>query len=467
MPVAKPSLIKLNSVLAQHLGLDAETLSGSMGTAVFSGNHVPNGAGPIAMAYAGHQFGGFNPQLGDGRAILLGEVLDRDGVRRDIQLKGSGRTPFSRRGDGRAALGPVLREYIVCEAMNALGIPTTRALAAVTTGEPVYREMEEPGAILTRVAKGLVRVGTFEFFAVRKDQAAIKTLADYVIARHYPAARDTENPYLTMLQAVISAQAQLIAQWMGVGFIHGVMNTDNMSVAGETIDYGPYAFMDTFDPSTVYSSIDVAGRYRYSNQPSIAHWNVAQLAQALLPILSDDEETAVSIARHAINEFPDLYRSAWTKKMRQKLGLLKAQDGDLALAEALFKILHDDRSDLTNTFRRLCDLAAAKDNQTEVFEASMSDALGGWLVEWQARLQQETASPQERAHLMRLANPAFIPRNHLVEEAISAAVGQGDFGPFERLLSVLSNPFEDQPESSAYTHPPKPGEVVRETFCGT
>ncbi|MEO1207493.1 MAG: YdiU family protein [Pseudomonadota bacterium] len=466
-PVADPALIKLNTGLARQLGLNPDMLSGAAGVSVLSGNDVPDGAAPIAMAYAGHQFGHFNPALGDGRAIVLGEIIDHDGLRRDIQLKGSGPTPFSRRGDGRAAVGPVLREYIISEAMAALGIPTTRALAAVLTGEPVYRERVEPGAVLTRVANGLVRVGTFEFFAARRDTDAIRCLADYVIARHYPDATETDTPYRALLEAVINAQAQLIARWMGVGFIHGVMNTDNMSVAGETIDYGPCAFMDTFDPSTVYSSIDYAGRYAYGNQPRIAQWNLARFAQSLLPVLADDEEVAIGIAQDAINAFPDLYQAAWHEILRAKLGLFEARDGDDALADGLLKMMHDDRLDFTNTFCQLCDMAQSDEDTAGGLEAARSVEFNAWLSQWRTRLGEEPATPDDRALAMRHANPAYIPRNHRVEEVISAAVSEGDFAPFERLLAVLSRPFEDQPENAIFADPPKPDEVVKATFCGT
>jgi uncharacterized protein YdiU (UPF0061 family) len=338
-PVAAPRLIRLNETLVRHLGLDPDKLASPEGVAVLAGNRMPPSGEPLAMAYAGHQFGAFVPQLGDGRAILLGEVIDADGVRRDIQLKGSGPTPFSRNGDGRAALGPVLREYVVSEAMAALGIPTTRSLAAVTTGETVRREMPLPGAVLTRVASSHIRVGTFQYFAARGDMDALRHLSDYVIARHYPEATGADNRYQALLEHVVGRQADLIAKWLHVGFIHGVMNTDNTSIAGETIDYGPCAFMDSYGPETVFSSIDSAGRYAYGNQPRIAQWNLARLAEALLPLLDEDKETAVQNANDALNGFGSCFEAAYTEGMGRKLGLLRAQAGDVSLAQCLMDVM--------------------------------------------------------------------------------------------------------------------------------
>jgi uncharacterized protein YdiU (UPF0061 family) len=420
------------------------------------------------MAYAGHQFGAFVPQLGDGRAILLGEVIDRDGVRRDIQLKGSGPTPFSRQGDGRAALGPVLREYIVSEAMAALGIPTTRSLAAVTTGEMVWRETPLPGAVLTRVASSHIRVGTFQFFAARADVDAIRRLADHVIARHYPEAIDAANPYRTLLDLVISRQAELVAKWLHVGFIHGVMNTDNMSIAGETIDYGPCAFMDAYDPATVYSSIDSVGRYAYGNQPRIANWNLARLAEAMLPLLAGDQEVGLREAQDAIAAFAARFEAAYVAGFRRKLGLLQGRPDDLSLAQDLLERMARNGADFTLTFRRLCDAAASPDG-TPAVRSLFADpgAFDDWAVRWRHRLAEEGAEEHERHARMRGANPAFIPRNHLVEEAISAAVHQADFSPFESLLAVLSTPYEDQPAFARYADPPQPEQVVHQTFCGT
>lgn len=467
--VAKPALIRLNENLALQLGLDPEAFKTPDALAVLAGNRVPRGAEPLAMAYAGFQFGGWVPQLGDGRAILLGEVVDRDGVRRDIQLKGSGPTSFSRRGDGRAGVGPVLREYIVSEGMAALGVPTTRALAAVSTGERIMRETPLPGAVLTRVAQSHIRVGTFQFFAARQDTEALRLLADHVIARHYPETADAEDPYLSLIEAVVGRQADLIARWLGVGFIHGVMNTDNTSIAGETIDYGPCAFMDTYHPETVYSSIDQAGRYAYRNQPSIAHWNLAGFAQALLPLLGADEEVAVAKATEAINVFPQLFEAAQLAVFRRKLGLMETRDGDGELAQDLITRMAKNKADFTLTFRRLCD-AVDEDPAGDVSVRVLfqdPEAFDAWFGLWQKRIELEAGSNIERRQRMRLENPAFIPRNHLVEEVIQAAVHDEDYSAFEKLLDVLSRPFEEQPENDRYGLPPRPDQVVHQTFCGT
>src|ERR1700688_2106136 len=467
-PVAAPRLVRLNKKLAWHLELDPGKLAAPEGVEILAGNRVPKRGEPLAMAYAGHQFGTFVPQLGDGRAILLGEVIDRDGVRRDIQLKGSGPTPFSRQGDGRAALGPVLREYIVSEAMGALGIPTTRALAAVTTGEPVWRETPLPGAVLTRVASSHIRVGTFQFFAARGDVDAIRRLADHVIARHYPEAADAANRYRTLLDLVISRQAALIAKWLLVGFIHGVMNTDNMSIAGETIDYGPCAFMDVYHPERVYSSIDRMGRYAYGNQPRIAQWNLARLAETLLPLLAEDKDAAVREAQEAIGEFPKLFDAAYAAGLSRKLGLLEAEPNDISLAQDLLDRMAQNGADFTLVFRLLCDAAGGPEGDTGVrMLFADSGAFDEWAAKWRHRLAQEGGEPTERRSSMRAANPAFIPRNHLVEEAIVAAVKDGNVSPFESLLSVISEPYEDQPAFGRYADPPRPGQVVRQTFCGT
>ena len=449
-PVAAPRLVRLNEKLARHLGLDPKELATPEGIDFLAGNRVPEGSEPLAMAYAGHQFGGFVPQLGDGRAILLGEVIDRDGVRRDIQLKGAGPTPFSRRGDGRAALGPVLREYIVSEAMAALGIPTTRTLAAVTTGETVWRETPLPGAVLTRVASSHIRVGTFQFFAARGDADGIRHLADHVIARHYPEAVESPNRYRALLDLVIARQSELVAKWLLVGFIHGVMNTDNMSVAGETIDYGPCAFMDTYDPGTVYSSIDTVGRYAYGNQPRIAKWNLARLAETLLPLLAEDKDAAVKEAQDAIAAFATRFETAYTAGLGRKIGLLERRPDDLSLAQDLLERMASNGADFTLTFRRLCDAAANSDGDVAVrSQFADAHAFDDWAARWRQRLVEEGGEANERRAAMRAANPAFIPRNHLVEEAISAAVNNGDFSPFESLLTVLSTPYEDQPAFAA------------------
>lgn len=466
-PVAEPWLIKLNEPLAEELGLDVEVLRRD-GAAIFSGNLLPEGAEPLAMAYAGHQFGGFVPQLGDGRAILLGEVVDRSGKRYDIQLKGAGPTPFSRRGDGRAALGPVLREYIISEAMFALGIPATRALAAVTTGEPVYREEVLPGAVFTRVAASHIRVGTFQFFAARGDTEGVRALADYVIDRHYPTLKDADNPYLSLFEAVSDRQAALIARWLHVGFIHGVMNTDNMTVSGETIDFGPCAFMDAYDPATVFSSIDQRGRYAYANQPGIGQWNLARLGETLLPLIDAEPDSAVDKANVVIKGYGERFQAHWLAGMRDKIGLAGEEDGDLDLVQALLSLMQAQGADYTLTFRRLSDLAG--DEAAEAaFAASFRepDACGAWLAQWRERLSRDPQTATDRANAMRSVNPAFIPRNHRVEQAINAAVEDGDFSLFEALLSVLAKPYEDQLGFAAYLEPPKPDERVLATFCGT
>ncbi len=467
-PVAAPRLLRLNLPLADELGLDAKWLSGPDGVAMLAGNRMPEGADPLAMVYAGHQFGHWVPQLGDGRAILLGEVRDRDGMRREIQLKGSGRTPFSRSGDGRAAIGPVLREYIVSEAMAALGIRTTRSLAAVATGERVYRESVLPGAILTRVARSHVRVGTFQFFAARGDVASLRQLADHAIASLVPDAVTASEPYRAFLEATVARTADLIASWQLVGFIHGVMNTDNMSIAGETIDYGPCAFMDTYHPGTVFSSIDSGGRYAYANQPRIAHWNLAQLAQSLLPLLGADEGAAVEAAQAAIDAFPDRFEESFVAGLRRKLGLATAREGDAALAQDFLDCMAAQSADFTLTFRHLCDAGSADASADGQVRAQFADpaAFDGWVANWRLRLAEEASVDVERQALMRRSNPAFIPRNHRVAAALDAAEA-GDEGPLDELLAVLSKPYDDQPAYAAYADPPKPDEVVQATFCGT
>ena len=458
-PVPAPRLIRLNDILARHLGLDPEALSSPKGVEILAGNRIPAGAEPLAMAYAGHQFGTWVPQLGDGRAILLGEVIGQNNVRYDIQLKGAGRTPFSRMGDGRAVLGPVLREYVVSEAMAAFGIPTTRAAAAVTTGEQIMRERLLPGAMLTRVAQSHVRVGTFQFFAARGDVEALRLLADHVIARHYPGAADTERPYRALYDAVIARQADLVAKWLLIGFIHGVMNTDNMSIVGETIDYGPCAFMDIYHPETVYSSIDHMGRYSYGNQPRIAHWNLSCLGQALLLLLDKDEEAAA---------FPSLFDAAWLGGMRHKLGLLEERKGDLALAQDLLTRMAENHADFTLTFRRLCGVSGAGPEADGPIRSLFDNpaTFDGWAAQWRRRLTEEPRDDEERRAAMRAVNPAFIPRNHLVEEAINAALA-GNLKPFDNLLTVLATPYEDQPGLAPYAAPPQPDQIVHQTFCGT
>ena len=461
-PVAAPRLLKLNGALAADLGLDAAALASPAGVEMLAGNRVAPGSLPIALAYAGHQFGNFVPQLGDGRAVLLGEVIDRHGRRRDLQLKGSGPTPFSRRGDGRAALGPVLREYLVSEAMAALGIPTTRSLAAVATGEEIWREAPLPGAVLTRVAASHVRVGTFQFFAARGDTEALRLLADHVIERHYPEARDAANPYRALFDAVIARQATLVAGWMLVGFVHGVMNTDNCSVAGETIDYGPCAFMDVYRPDTVFSSIDQGGRYAYANQPRIAHWNLARFGETLLPLLAGDSDTALAMANETLSSFQPRYGQALLGGMRRKLGLFTDEPSDAALAQELLNAMAEGRADFTATFRALdpgSDAAVLpRFASTEAYEA--------WARKWRERLAHEPRPPAERRAAMHAVNPAYIPRNHRVEAVLAAAIEQGDLAPFEEFLAVLSMPFEAREAYAAYAEPPE-GQGVYRTFCGT
>jgi uncharacterized protein YdiU (UPF0061 family) len=460
IPVRSPKLVLFNEALAQFLGLNPDALKSDEGAAVFSGNKIPEGAEPIALAYAGHQFGFFT-MLGDGRAILLGEQVTPKGERSDIQFKGSGRTPYSRQGDGRAALGPMLREVIISEALHALGIPTTRSLAVVTTGEPVFRETTLEGAILTRTAGSHLRVGTFEYAAARGGPDEVRTLADYTIRRHFPDLAADENPYLALLVAVMKRQASLVAGWLTVGFIHGVMNTDNMSLCGETIDYGPCAFMDAYDPKTVFSSIDHNGRYAYGRQPQIAQWNIARFAETLLPLIHEDPQEAVSIATEAISVFSDTFRHYWLAGMRAKLGLLNQEADDGALAEDLLDCMHRHGVDFTNTFR---DLASGSLPEASVFRAP---DFKRWHERWQARLSRQTDPWEASRRLMNTHNPAIIPRNHRVEEALAAAVERADFTVMEKLMGVLSQPFEDPPEQDGYHLPPPPSSQPYRTFCGT
>jgi serine/tyrosine/threonine adenylyltransferase len=467
-PVTAPSLIKFNEELAGELAMAEIDAGGNTAANIYSGNVLPSGATPIAMAYAGHQFGQFVPQLGDGRAILLGECRGHGGVSLDVQLKGCGRTPYSRSGDGRAALGPVLREYIVSEAMHSLGIPTTRALAAVASGESVQRDEATPGAILTRVAASHVRVGTFEYFAARGDLAATRTLADYVIERHYPDAAHAKDPYLSLLSAVIARQAALVANWMLVGFVHGVMNTDNMAVSGETIDFGPCAFMDVYDPATVFSSIDRRGRYAYANQPHAAAWNLARFAETLLPLIDANPDRAVERAGEIVATFAASFAGYWLAGLRRKLGLSSVRDEDRELAESLLAVMYRNQADFTLTFRSLCEAAAGVEG-----DIPMRALFAGtreydeWARRWRARLALEVTHPAARADAMRLANPAYIPRNHRVEQMIKAAVEGGEFGRFDELSTVLSQPYSNRPAFDSYAKPPLPSERVTQTFCGT
>ncbi len=466
--VRAPRVVKVNRVLAGELGLDPDQLASPEGAQVLAGNALPAGAEPIALAYAGHQFGFFVPQLGDGRAILLGEVVAGDGRRVDVQLKGSGRTPFSRQGDGRAALGPVLREYIVSEAMAAMGVPTTRALAAVLTGEPVVREEIVPGAVLTRVAASHIRVGTFEFFAARADREALTALASYALRRHYPDAAGAGNDALALLDRVVQAQANLVARWLGVGFVHGVMNTDNTAIAGETIDYGPCAFLDEYDPDKKFSSIDHGGRYAFANQPRIAQWNLARFGETLLPLLADDEDEAVRLATERLRGFPALFAAAHARVLRAKLGLVREEEDDPALAADLLARMAHSGVDYTIFFRRLC--AAARDPSEDAHIASLFAEPGlfhDWSRAWRRRVAREELAPDSRAAAMRLANPVFVPRNHRVAQAIEAAVRRDDFEPFDTLVRVLGRPYDDQPELAHLADPPRPEERVLQTFCGT
>ena len=472
--VPEPRLLFVNHDLAAELGLDAAALEGPEGAALFAGNRVPEGADPLAQAYAGHQFGGFSPQLGDGRALLLGEVIDRHGRRRDIAFKGSGRTPFSRGGDGKAAVGPMLREVLIGEAMHALGIPTTRALAVAATGEPVQRETPLPGAVLTRVAASHLRVGSFQFFAARGDIDQLRRLAEYAIARHDPALAGAPERYLALLRAVAGRQATLMAQWMGVGFIHGVMNTDNMTISGETIDYGPCAFIEAYDPGAVFSSIDHQGRYAFGNQPYIARWNLARLAETLLPLMAaaDDAaaiQRAVAQVTAVIDTFPLLYQSALLQVQRAKLGLQRADDdaADTALADDWLTLLHAHQVDFTLAWRRLADAAAG---DAAPLRALFADAPApqAWLARWRARGAQEDRRAQDRAAQMRAVNPLLIPRNHRVEEALAAASNDGDLAPFERLLAALRRPYDETPQDARYAEPaPAALTASYRTFCGT
>jgi len=459
-PVREPKSVVLNEPLAADLGLNVHALKSEESAAVFAGNQIPEGAEPLAQAYAGHQFGHFT-MLGDGRAILLGEQITPQGERIDIQLKGSGRTPYSRGGDGRAALGPMLREYIISEAMHALGIPTTRSLAVVTTGETVIRETKLPGAVLTRVAASHLRVGTFQYAAKWGGVENLRVLADYAIDRHDPEAKTGENRYLSFLEGVIQRQARLIAQWMLVGFIHGVMNTDNMTISGETIDYGPCAFMDTYDPATVFSSIDRHGRYAYGNQPSIGVWNLARFAEALLPLLHENEDRAIELAEQALSRFAEQYQQYWLDGMRAKLGLFAEEPEDRSLVSELLRIMQENRADYTNTFRALTL------NQLEGMELFGTSAFADWHARWQARLERQQESKEAAQQLMRNHNPAVIPRNYRVEEALEAAVNRGDFSVMERLVRVLSHPYAYTAEQEEYAKlPPRTCEPYR-TFCGT
>ena len=459
-PVRDPQFVVFNPVLATALGLDVSALDTPAGAAIFAGNALPEGARPLAQAYAGHQFGSFTT-LGDGRAILLGEQITPAGLRVDVQLKGAGQTPYSRRGDGRAALGPMLRELVISEAMHALGIPTSRSLAVVSTGEPVYRERPLPGAVLTRIAASHLRVGTVEWAAAHRDAAALTALVDYIVQRHYPEVAGASTPALALLAAIAERQARLIAQWQLVGFIHGVMNTDNMSLAGESIDYGPCAFMDTYDPATVFSSIDTQGRYAYGNQPVIAQWNLARLAEALLPLIDADRARAIEHAQEALAHFAARYEHHRLAGLRAKLGLVTEEPDDAALAEALLAWMHGAGADFTNTFRRL-----SADDGDRLGPAD-DDAFATWHAQWQTRLARQPQAAAERVAMMQRANPAIIPRNHLVEAALTAASDEGDLALIERLLAAVAAPYDHGRADPAFSALPTAGSPPYRTFCGT
>lgn len=465
--VPAPEIIQLNDALAKELGLDGEELNSKEGAEFFAGNAMPQGASPLAQVYAGHQFGGFSPQLGDGRALLVGEVIDQNNIRRDIQLKGSGQTPFSRRGDGKAVVGPVLREYLISEAMHVLGIPTTRALAAVTTGEKIVRNGFEPGAVLTRVASSHLRVGTFQFFAARQDTEKVKQLADYAIHRHYKELENHENKYLELLKSVMTRQAQLVAKWMSVGFVHGVMNTDNMTISGETIDYGPCAFIDVYKADAVFSSIDEQSRYAYGNQPNIAQWNLARFAETLIQLIDpNDNDKAIKLATDALNEFPLMYQDFWFTEMHSKLGLDEAIDRDLDLVNELYQAMDGQSVDHTKLFRGLAE-ALRGDEKTlfELFDNAKN--FKPWFEKWKERLLKNSNPIEQIADNMDAVNPIYIPRNHKVEEALQAASKDANYEPFHKLLSVLMNPYKKRDGLEDYEQPAPKDKEPYVTFCGT
>jgi uncharacterized protein YdiU (UPF0061 family) len=465
-PVPAPRLLVLNDQLAEELGLDPDTLRTPQGVATLAGNLTPAGATPVAMVYAGHQFGMYSPRLGDGRALLLGEVIDSDGRRRDLHYKGSGPTPFARGGDGKAAVGPMLRELLMGEAMHALGIPTTRALAVVATGEHIAREGMLPGAVLTRVASSHLRVGTFEFAARSGGPDLVRRLADHAIARHYPAVVGDDQPYVGFYREVVEVQATLVARWMSVGFIHGVMNTDNMAISGETIDYGPCAFIDAYDPSTVFSSIDHGGRYAYGNQPLIAQWNLARLGETLLPLFDDDSETAVAAATEVLTSFTDRYRGHWRAEMRGKLGLGVADEHDQRLFDDLLALMHEQGVDYTSLFRVLASVVSGERAHLTSLVGDAA-AFQPWIDRWLARLAVEGRPPDVVATGMRETNPVYIPRNHLVEEALDAATA-GELSQFEQLLAVVTDPFRERRGFERYAEPaPESFGRYYQTFCGT
>lgn len=463
-PVADPQWIAFNHKLAEQLNLPLEYRASDSGLQLFSGNQIPEWAQPLAQAYAGHQFASFVPQLGDGRAVLLAEVIDNQGQRRDLQLKGAGRTPYSRGGDGRSPIGPVMREYLVSEAMYNLGVPTTRALAAIASGEAVLRETPLPGAVMTRVASSHIRVGTFQYLAARANTDGLKALADYVIERHYPNVAQAESPYLALLDAVIARQADLVAQWMSVGFIHGVMNTDNSSIAGETIDYGPCAFMDEYHADTVFSYIDRRGRYAYGKQPTIMQWNMARFAECLIPIIAGDENTVIEQVTEVVQRAAGYYDQAWLQRMGAKFGFTQPQPEDKALIESFLQLMADNRADFTATFRELSDASKYSPAFKRFKNRSGADR---WTQQWQQRLAQQGVPLEAVSAAMKEVNPARIPRNHRVEQAITAASEEGDLRPFNRLQEALADPYTDDPQFNDLATPPAPAERVENTFCGT
>ncbi len=455
-----PKLIRVNRGFAERLSISGDWLESEEGVAMLSGNEVPEGAEPIAQAYAGHQFGGFVPQLGDGRALLLGEIVDNNGDRFDLQLKGSGRTPFSRQGDGKSALGPVIREFIVSEAMAALGVPTTRALAAVASGENVLRpEGALPGGVFTRIAASHIRVGTFQYYYARNDLEGTRILADYVIARHYPEAADSSNPYGTLISLVAKAQADLIAQWMSFGFIHGVMNTDNMAVSGETIDYGPCAFMDTFHPQCVFSSIDKGARYAWGNQPDIGFWNLTRFAETLLPLLSENDEEATELGEAALSGYPDRFSSQYINRFRAKFGL--SSDSPVSVIQGCLDLLASQKVDFTLFFRELTRVASGENVESLARLFSGKEAFEAWFLSWSKAMDKDDGLEK-----MRSANPILIPRNHRIEQAIQSAYA-GDFDLFHRTVDALAAPYVENSEYAEFESPPRPEEVIHETFCGT
>ena len=468
-PVAKPRLVCINEPLSRELGIDPNYLKSQEGIKILSGNNLAKGSQPISMVYAGHQFGHWVPQLGDGRAVLLGEVIDLNNKRYDIQLKGSGPTPFSREGDGRAWIGPVLREYIISEYMHAVGVPTTRALGAVLTGEDVIREKSFPGAVLTRVAESHVRVGTFQYFASKNDFEAIKVLADYIINRNFNYFLTDNNPYVSLLECLVKKQADLIAKWMSLGFIHGVMNTDNMSVVGDTIDYGPCAFMDSYREDMVFSSIDQLGRYSYKNQPYIANWNLMCFANTILPLIDSDETNALKIAQEKIDSFKDKFEQSWCNEFRGKIGLKKTKANDAILIRELLNLMEDSKSDFTKTFRSLSSLKLEIGNSflNEFYSHFINrNVVESWLEKWKIRIFSESGDIKTAQALMKKNNPVYIPRNHIIEKVIFNSL-HNDFKPFFRLMDVIMNPYKEKINKDYYSSSPRPEEVVRETYCGT